>query len=125
MELAKYSQMIKSAEDKEKLLEYLSQLDGDVRSIITMSQGRVRFGDGADGEIGENVSGEFQVISDTGAINTEFTVAHTLGAVPIGYIVTKISKAGIIYDSGTTWTSSNLYLKCSVANAAVSLFLLK
>jgi len=48
-----------------------------------------------------------------------------MGVVPVGYLVTKISNGGVIYDSGTTWTDSTIYLKSSVANSAVTLFLLK
>ena len=100
-------------------------LDDDLKKLFLALNGRVRFGDGADGERGENISGEFQVVADTGTANTEFSITHTLGATPIGYIVTKISNAGVIYDSGTAWTSTQIYLKSSAANSAVTVFLLK
>jgi hypothetical protein len=103
----------------------IRRLEQDTHQLFEALKGRIRFGSGVDGERGENVAGEFQVIADTGNADTEITLAHTIGAVPIGYIVIKIDKAGIIYDSGTTWTSSNIYLKCDVANCAVSLFLIK
>ena len=100
-------------------------LDTDMKKLFTSINGRLRFGDGTDGERGENISGEFQVVADSGSANTEFSITHTLGAIPIGYLVTKISNAGVIYDSGTTWTSSTIYLKSSAANSAVTVFLLK
>lgn len=100
-------------------------LDADIKKIFLALNGRVRFGDGADGERGENVSGEFQVVADSGTANTEFSITHTLGATPIGYLVTKINKAGVVYDSGTTWTSSIIYLKCDTANTTLTVFLLK
>lgn len=103
----------------------MREIDKDLNSLFSCLQGRVRFGAGNTGSKGENIAGEWQVVADTGTINTEFTVNHTFGSVPIGYLVTKVNKAGIIYDSGTTWTSSSIYLKCSIANATVSLFLLK
>lgn len=46
------------------------------------------------------------------------TIAHTLGKVPIGYIVIYQNKAGSLYDSGTTWTSTNIYLKSNIASVA-------
>lgn len=102
-----------------------SSLINDIKKIIDCLNGRVRFGTATDGYRGENIAGEFQVVADTGAANTEFTVAHTIGAVPIGFLVLNNNKAGVVYDSGSAWTASNVYLKCSVANCAVTLFLLQ
>lgn len=103
----------------------IKQVDTDLLTLFTCLQGRVRFGAGTDGSGGENMAGQWQVVADTGSVNTEFSVTHTLGSVPVGYLVIRINKAGVIYDSGTTWTSSTIYLKCSVANATVTLFLLQ
>ena len=110
--------------DERNADSYASDVDRDLKNLFTLTQGRVSFGDGTDGN-SENISGEFQVVSDTGAADTEFTVAHSLGAAPVGFLVTNIDAGGVVYDSGTAWTSSNIYLKCSAANAAETLFLLK
>ena len=104
---------------------YLDNVDTDVKNIITNMQGRISFGELTDGKSGESVSGECSVVSDTGNADTEFTIAHNVGAVPLGFIVTNIDKGGVVYDSGTTWTSTNIYLKCTTANTNVTLFLLK
>ena len=125
MELTKKSSIIKTVEDFDKLNDYLNLLDDDINALFNLSHSRIRFGAGTDGSRGENVSGEFQVVADTGSANTEFSITHTMGAVPIGYLVTNIDKGGIIYSSDTTWTSTTIYLKCSIANAQVTLFLLK
>jgi hypothetical protein len=42
---------------------------------------------------------------------TEFSVAHTLGKIPVGFIVHGQDKAGSLYDGGTTNTATLLYLK--------------
>lgn len=104
---------------------YINNIDTDIRNIVLGLQGRVRFGDGNDGQFGENMSGQFQRVTDTGVINTEFTVAHGLGSVPVGFLVVNIDKGAVIYASGTTWTSSSIYLKASVASCNVLLFVLK
>lgn len=111
-------------EDPE-LRNQLRRMDQDMTNLFLFSQGRVRFGDSGDGDRGENISGEWQVISDTGSADTEFSVTHTLGAVPVGYFVTKTNKGGVVYASTTAWTSSTIYLKCSAANTAITIFLLK
>jgi hypothetical protein len=109
-----------------------SDLRGQLRDLnlfldklAKFAQGRVRFGEASDGYRGENIAGEFQVITDSGNANTEFTVAHDMDAIPEGFIVTNINKGGIVYDSGTAWTADNVYLKCSAANATITIFLLQ
>ena len=111
--------------DPRKINDFLGNIDMDLKSLFLALQGRVRFGSGVDGDSGENISGEFQVISDTGIANAEFSVSHTLGSIPVGYLVLKINNAGVVYDSGTVWTKTNAYFKSSAANSNVTLFLLK
>lgn len=114
-----------SMSSRENVRELDKFINKDLRNLFLLAQGRIRFGTGTDGDRGENISGEWQVVSDTGVADTEFAVSHNLGAVPIGYLVMKISNGGVIYDSGTAWTSSVIYLKSSAANSAVTLFLIK
>lgn len=108
--------------------EQIRVLDVDLDKLFTILNGRVRFGDGVDGERGENIAGEFQVFTTSGTPNAENTIAHTLSATPIGYIVCGQDKAGSLYqltDTGTAWTSTSIYLKCSVASVKFMVFLLK
>ena len=42
---------------------------------------------------------------------TEFSVAHTLGKTPVGYIVYGQTAAGSVYDGATANTATTLYLK--------------
>lgn len=107
---------------------YIRDVDTDLRNLFLMMSGRIRFGDGTDGELGENMSGEFQRFTSDSSANTEFSVTHRLGAVPIGYIVLGQDKAGSLYQlsgTGTTWTSSTIYLKCDVASVEFLVFLIK
>ena len=46
---------------------------------------------------------------------TEFSVAHGLGKVPVGYVVYGQTGAGSIYDGATTNTKTTLYLKSDVS----------
>lgn len=100
-------------------------IDTDIGNIVLALQGRVRFGTGADGDRGENIAGEFQVYTSNGSANTEDTIAHTLGSTPIGYIVLKQDKASNVYEGGTAWTSTNIYLKQTGTSVATTLFLIK
>jgi hypothetical protein len=62
-------------------------------------------------------------VSDTGAADAEFGVAHHLDRVPAGFLVTKSNKAAIVYKGSTAWTATTIYLKCSAANATVDLLI--
>jgi hypothetical protein len=81
--------------------------------------GGLTFGDGVDPD---NIHGCWKTIADTGLANTDFAVAHTGGAVPVGFILMVPPAAGFIYKGGAAWTSTQIFLKCSVANQAVTVF---
>lgn len=101
-------------------------VNSDLETIFLCLSGRIRFGPN-DNIInkGENVLGQFVTYTSNASANTEDTISHNLGSIPIGYIVVKINKGGVIYTSGTTWTSSHIYLKCSTTSTVVTLFLLQ
>jgi hypothetical protein len=113
---------------EENVETQLKRLDADLDSVVTAFQGRVRFGTGTDGDRGENLSGEFQQFTTSATPDAENTIAHTVGAIPVGYIVLWQDKAGSLYQgptTGTNWTSSNVYLKSDVASVTFLVFLLK
>lgn len=64
---------------------------------------------------------ESLAVADSGNANTEFSVTHHLGRMPVGFIVTKSDAACSVYDSGTTWTTTTIYLKCDAANTALTI----
>lgn len=69
----------------------------------------------------DNFDANILDVSDSGTANTEFTVAHTLKRVPTGYIVININKAGTVYAGSTSWTDTDIYLKCNVANCTIKI----
>ena len=108
--------------------DHIVGVDTDLINITNCLNGRVRFGTGTDGQSGENLAGEFQNFTSNGSANTEFNVAHTIGSVPIGYIILWQDKAGSLYQgpaTGTAWTASQISLKCSVASVNFLIFLLR
>lgn len=103
-------------------------IDEDIQNLVTLSQSRIRFGIPTSGRNGENISGQFIQYTSNAIINTEDTIAHTIGSIPVGYLILWQDKAGSFYQSptsGTDWTNSAIYLKCSVASITVLLFLIK
>jgi hypothetical protein len=104
---------------------YEQQLDSDVKNLFLLSQGRIRFGAGVDGERGENISGEWQTYTSNATPDTADSITHTLGSVPIGFIVVNLDKGAVIYDSGTAWTTTTISLKCNTASTTATIFILK
>jgi hypothetical protein len=72
----------------------------------------------------QNMSGVMVEVSDTGTANTTFGVIHNLGYIPKYYDVKYINGNGTIYDAVTSsWTTSEIFLKCSLATAHIRLFI--
>jgi hypothetical protein len=55
--------------------------------------------------------------------NTQDQISHNLGRKPEGYIVVYQNKSASVYDSGTTWNSKFIYLKCSTATTILRLII--
>jgi hypothetical protein len=104
--------------------EHLSTIDKDLSMLFLLAQGRVRFGNGGNA-IGDNIAGQFLTFTTSATPDAENTLVHKLDAIPVGYIIVKQNKAGSLYTGTTSWTKSNLYLKCSVASVTYTVFLLK
>ena len=103
-------------------------LQTQMKKLFTCLQGRVSFGTGISGTQSGNIEGEWRTYTSNAVANTEDTLAHTIGSIPLGYIVVNQDKAGSVYQgpsTGTAWTSSNIYLKCSVASVTFLLFIVK
>jgi hypothetical protein len=75
------------------------------------------------GNLDQNIDGVPVEITNTGTVNTQFSVTHNLGRIPLQYDVKYINGNGVVYDSGTTWTKTQIFLKCSLANAHIRLFI--
>lgn len=94
------------------LFKVLENFIRDVKSILN---GGVKFTDNFDAVVVEYVSHATE--------DTELVCAHTLGKIPTGYIVINQNKTGTLYDSGNTWTATDIYLKCSVAAVTYKLLI--
>lgn len=103
-------------------------IDKDINTLTQCLQGRVRFGNGTTGNNGENIFGQWLTITTNATPDTEDSFVHTCGTIPVGYLIVWQDKSGSLYQSptsGTDWTNSIIYLKCSVASVTFKLFLLK
>lgn len=92
---------------RKALLKYLGERESNLKSILDRG---IRFSD--------NMDVDLVSFTSNGSVDTEDTTAHSLGKVPTGIIVYSQDKAGSLYNSGTAFTASNIYTKCSVATVA-------
>jgi hypothetical protein len=74
-------------------------------------------------DAGQNITGQWVTGTSPATANTEFNITVNLGYIPVGFDVKRQSLAASFYDSGTAWTSSKIYLKCSVASVKYTLFI--
>ena len=69
----------------------------------------------------DNVDCRRVSVTSHGTPGTEFSVSHTLGKVPIGYIVCGQNGAGSVYDGTTANTATTLFLKSDVGGVVFRL----
>ena len=82
---------------------------------------RVRAGQEAEsGTGGNNVEGSWYVGPTPVTPDTDFTIPHKLGRIPVGYLLLSIDQAGIIYKGVKAWTNSSITLRCSTSNTNVT-----
>jgi hypothetical protein len=70
----------------------------------------------------QNIDGKMVDIPDTGLANTQFIVIHNLNRIPNFYDVKYQNLATSIFDSGTAWTKTQIFLKSSIAHVHIRLF---
>jgi len=102
-----------------ELVRYLKDLN-EVLSRYSMKLGDI-INKGL--RITDNFDSQIVTVTTSGA-DTEVIVPHTLKRVPNGYFVLNTNKAANIYDSGTTWTTTNIYIKSNAATTTVKMLIL-
>lgn len=104
-------------ETKNKDFWYNDQMQQLFRAVanlqLTAHDGSIQHGDKAG-----NLAAAWVVFTSNGTADTEDAVTHTLGRIPLGYIVAGQDKAAILYDGLTAWTDTTIYLKSSATSVA-------
>lgn len=65
-----------------------------------------------------NLDARFLVFTSNGTADTQDTITHKLGRIPVGYIPVSQDKAAILYSSAVAFTSTSIYLKSSAISVA-------
>lgn len=85
----------------------------------------ISFGDPDNNSFFDNVAGVY-VDVNFAAANVEQAIVHNLQEIPAGYLVVSKNVSCDVYQqkgTGTAWTNTTIYLKCT-AIATVRLFIL-
>lgn len=102
----------------------IQEIDKDLISLFACLSGGVRFGAGNHLSKGENIQGMWYTYTSNATPDTEDTLTHNINAVPVGYLVVKQNKAGSLYAGSSAWTTTKMYLKCSVASVQFTIFII-
>ncbi len=88
--------------------------------------GNVSFGDTmTNKEPGRNIQCWKATGTTPGAANTDFTITHSLGRIPITIAAQDGNNGGILYRSPVTaWTKTAVTLRCSTATMAYNVVLI-
>lgn len=106
------------------------RLDANLTKVFQSLQSRVRFGNGTDSQFGENMAGQFKQFTSNAIRNTENTIAHGLGKIPLGITIIWQSSVGQLYGNPlgtnvTAWTDTQIFLKCDYDSVEFLIFVLK
>jgi hypothetical protein len=105
--------------DPEWIRTLIQQLDKRIVEMQKTFAGNLGFGNGTDID---NIIGKWMEYSTNAVANTEDTLAHNLGVIPVGFLLLVPPATGFIMPGPTPWTTSNLYLKCNAASQTAKIF---
>jgi hypothetical protein len=84
--------------------------------------GNISFGTGINTQ-DKNIQGAMVEITDSGGANSSIVINHNLGYIPKFYDIKYLSASTIIYDFGTTWTKTQVFLASTAANIKFRVFI--
>lgn len=84
--------------------------------------GNLSFGTGFNTE-DKNIQGKMIEVPDSGVANTSITIIHNLGYIPKFYDVKYLSLASQIFDFGTPWTTTKIFLASTTAHTKFRVFI--
>jgi hypothetical protein len=71
----------------------------------------------------QNIQGKMIEIADSGVANSSIAIKHNLGYIPKFYDVKYLSASSVIFDFGTAWTKTQVFLASSTAHIKFRVFI--
>lgn len=101
----------------------IRKYDEDLAKMIQALVGNLsRMFDGSI-SVSENLDSEIVSVTSDPIADTQFAVAHTLKRVPVGYVIVSRDQGGIVYDSGTAFTATQIFLKCTTTSTVLKVLI--
>src|SRR6266478_5094769 len=101
---------------KKSLGSFVDMIRAVYQNLTQAFNGQIGFGDGTNLD---NINGSWiNVVAPVGA-NTDFTVNHNLGRLPVGYLVMQKDRACDVYTGSVAATATQLTLRATVASAVL------
>ena len=101
------------------ITQYLQDLNRMARSLTFLTAA----GGFADGQRSLNLDAVWVLYVSSGTANTETSVAHNLGRVPLGAFVGLPDISATIYAGTSAWTSTAVFFRSTAATTTVRLLL--
>lgn len=118
--MARLESLLKDVESGNEQ-DFRRSLRRNYERLAQLFNGLISFGDGTNRD---NIDGNWFDVTTPGAANTDFTVTHNLGRVPVGVLVMRKSAAVDIYTGSVAATTTQITLRATVASVNVKLFVL-
>jgi len=104
---------------KKSLGTFVTMLRSVYQNLVNVINGNLGFGDGTNAD---NINGVWINVVAPVAPNTDFTVTHNLGRLPVGYWPMQKDRACDVYTGSVAATTTQLTLRATAASAVLRLF---
>ena len=106
---------------KPSLVSFVAMIRKIYQNLTDVINGKLGFGDGTNRD---NIDGSWINVVAPAAPNTDFTVNHNLGRIPVGYWIMIKDRAVDVYTGSVASTKTALTLRATVASAVIRLFVI-
>jgi hypothetical protein len=106
--------------EKQSLNNFVQMLKQIFVNFMFVLNGHIGFGEGT---LPDNIDGNWVNTTTPVAPNTDFTVDHNLGRLPVGYVPMQKDRAVDIYTGSIPATNTQITLRATVASAVIRLFI--
>jgi hypothetical protein len=103
------------------LKDFVTMIRSVYQHLTDVVNGKIGFGDGTNHD---NIDGSWINVVAPAAPNTDFTVTHNLGRIPVGYWLMQKDRACDVYTGSVAATKTQLTLRATVASAVLRLFVI-
>jgi hypothetical protein len=102
------------------LSKILGSLDKTYNRLASIINGQLSFGNGTDSD---NIDGVWVSVLTPTPGDTDFTVTHNLGRLPVGYILMEADLPSLIYTGSVAATTTEITLRNATDGANIVLFI--